>query len=59
MANNYTPDPTTTNTTPVEKTVKDWLTVRFYHFNAEGKREYLEGVPYSINHKFQPAERVW
>lgn len=57
MANNYTPDPTTTNTTPVEKTVKDWLTVRFYHFNAEGKREYLEGVPYSINHKFQPADK--
>ena len=45
----YTPDPTTANVTPIEKTVKNWLIIRFYRFDANGKREYLEEVPYKIN----------
>lgn len=54
---NYTPDPKTANITPIEKTVKDWLTIRFYRLNDKREREYLEGVPYSINNKYQPADR--
>lgn len=42
---NYTPDPTPANTTPIEKTVKDWLTIRFYRFSADREREYLANVP--------------
>jgi hypothetical protein len=54
---NYTPDPTPINITPIEKTVKNWLDIRFYRLNANNQREYLEGVPYSINTKYQPVDR--
>ena len=53
----YIPDHTPANTTPIEKTVKNWLVIRFYHFNANGEREYLEDVPYSINNKYEPIDR--
>lgn len=53
---NYTPDPTTANITPIEKTVKNWLIIRFYRLDANRKKEYLEGVPYSITDKYQPAD---
>ena len=56
MPVNYTPDPTTANVTPVEQTVKNWLTIRFYRLDADQKKEYLEGVPYSITDKYQPAD---
>ena len=53
----YTPDPTTANTTPIEETVKNWLTIRFYRLDTGGKKEYLEGVPYSITKKYQPHDK--
>ncbi len=49
----YKPSTTTANTTPIKKTVKNWLTIRFYCFDKDGKREYLKDVPYSITKKYQ------
>ncbi len=53
----YKPSTATANITPIEKTVKNWLTIRFYCFDKDRKREYLKDVPYSITKKYQPHDK--